>query len=312
MLLSLLANQGLAQNFHTVIEGDILSQIVKEKFPHQKLYGQRGKIAEVLVHNPHILNPNLIYPKQKIYLEPKPKTQEDLSIPEDKVQNVAVPRAERWSIAALYGVKFLSVSQSGALGEAKVGELFFHDLSLSTEFLHDDSAFGLQLHSYKFKNKKLDSSDSKQMYSVDIYGSYKWILGGVNLEDYPLFKSHNGDVDMVKMTLLSLSLGARKDLKLEATKPTFLKLKGWLSYPLSLSSDSSDAKIESVQGFGFTGQADFNREFYRTQNYSLHGTWMTQVGFQNLSQKMEWDATRGKVKSNAINALTAVGILLKF
>lgn len=312
ILLSFFMDQGFAQNFYTVIKGDILSRIVKKKFPRQKLYGQSGKIAEVLEHNPNIKNPNLIYPNQKIYLEPYSAIKEETSVSEEKGREMNKKTSERWSLAALYGVKFLSASQSGDLGKADVGELFFHDLILNSEFLFNDLSLGIQLESYKFKNKKLKQSDSRQMYSAKFYGTYKWILGGVSFEDVPLFKSQNGNADMTKVTILSLDFGAKKDFKLEAKKPTILKLKGWLNYPLSSTSSSSKAKLESIQGIGVTGQADFNKEFYRTQVYSLHGIWMTQLGFQNISQKVDWDASRGKVKSNFINASTAVGVLFKF
>lgn len=62
-LLSMLTNYGFAQDFYTVKRGDTLSHIVKRNFPNDKLYGNQGKLAEVLSQNPQIKNPNIIFPR---------------------------------------------------------------------------------------------------------------------------------------------------------------------------------------------------------------------------------------------------------
>lgn len=219
---------------------------------------------------------------------------------------------EEWNISALYGAKYVSVSQSGALGKAEVGVLFLNDLKLNSEFLFDDWSFGFHLDSYKFKYETLTSGDSEQMYALNLFGSYKWFLGGLNIEQNPLFRNNSGNIEMTKMTLMYLSLGAKQDIELPTRKPTVLKLKGWVNYPFSSSSDNADIKLDSVKGFGLIGQAELNRQILAREEYSFHATWMTQIGFQKLTQDVEWDVSKGEVKSTLLDASTAIGLLFKF
>lgn len=357
-VLSMLSNYGFAQDFYTVRRGDTLSHIVKRNYPNDKLYGRNGKLAEVLEHNPHIKNPNRIFPNQKIsfgiqiavseplkveyqstassvipFVEAPPQenrlvvvppvdekvepiiSSEEETQPTPKKENRKVSEAmglEEWNISALYGMKYLSVSQSGALGKAEVGVLFLNDLKLNSEFLFEDWSFGFQLDSYKFKYKTLSSGDSQQMYAANLYGSYKWLLGGLNIEQNPLFRNNSGNIEMTKMTLMYLSLGAKKDIELPTRKPTTLKLKGWVNYPFSSSSDNADIKLDSVKGFGVMGQAELNRQILARDEYSLHATWMTQLGFQRITQDVEWDVSKGEAKSSIVDASTAIGLLFKF
>lgn len=354
-VLSLLANYGFAQDFYTVKRGDTLSHIVKKNYPYDKLYGRRGKLVEVLQNNPHIKNPNLIFPNQKIYfvpavvIEPTSSVADSLPLtvlvekaplveaaPESSQENfvgaktetipevVEPPKKEEsrkvseqkgleeWNFSALYGAKYLSVSQSGALGKAEVGVLFLNDLKLNSEFIFEDWSFGFQFDSYKFKYETLSTGDSKQMYAVNLYGSYKWFLGGLNIEQNPLFRNNNGNIEMTKMTLVYLSLGAKKDFELPTRKPTTLKLKGWVNYPLSSSSDNADIKFDSVKGFGVIGQVELNRQILAREEYSLHATWLTQLGLQKFTQDVEWDTSKGEAKSSIVDASTAIGLLFKF
>lgn len=343
IVVSMVASSGLAQDIYTVKLGDTLSHVLKRRYPTDKLYGRRGKLVEVLEHNPQIKNPNIIFPNQKIHFVPAVVIEPTQSVAD--VTPVIVPREivptveektevtpevveppkkeesckvseqkglEEWNISALYGVKYLSVSQSGALGKAEVGVLFLNDLKLNSEFLFEDWSFGFQIDSYKFKYKTLTSGDSQQMYAVNLYGSYKWLLGGLNIEQNPLFRNNNGNIEMTKMTLMYLSLGAKKDFELPTRKPTTLKLKGWVNYPLSASSDNADIKLDSVKGFGVTGQVELNRQIIAKNDYSLHATWMTQLGVQKITQDVEWDVSKGEAKSSIVDASTAIGLLFKF
>src|SRR5690606_25281582 len=108
----------------------------------------------------------------------------------------------------------------------------------------------------------------------NLYGSYGWLLGGLNIEQNPLFRNNNGNIEMTKMTLMSLSVGAKKDIELQTQKPTMLKLKGWLSYPLSASSDNADIKLNSITGYGIHGEVELNRQIFIKDDYSLHATWI--------------------------------------
>lgn len=326
IVVSLLTGTGLAQDFYVVKSGDVLSRIVQNKYPTERIYGAKGKLAEVKKLNPRILNLNIIYPNQKIYFTPATVAQSKQTIPEEESLVEQAPEVkvekkrdvsesnqlEEWNISALYGAKYLSLSQSGALGKAEVGVLFLNNLKLNSEFNFEDWSFGFQFDSYKFKYKTLTAGDSQQMYAVNLYGSYGRFLGGLNIEQNPLFRNNNGNIEMTKMTLISLSLGAKKDIELPTRKSTVLKLKGWLSYPLSASSDNADIKLNSITGYGIHGEVELNRQIFVKDDYSLHATWIGQVGTQRINQEVKWDTSEGESKSNIVNASTSLGILFKF
>lgn len=326
IVVSLLTGPGLAQDFYVVKSGDVLSRIIQNKYPSERIYGAKGKLAEVKKLNPRILNLNIIYPNQKIYFTPATVAQSEQTIPEEESLVAQAPevtvekkrdvselnQVEEWNISALYGAKYLSLSQSGALGKAEVGVLFLNNLKLNSEFKFDDWSFGFQFDSYKFKYKTLTAGDSQQMYAVNLYGSYGWLLGGLNIEQNPLFRNNNGNIEMAKMTLMSLSVGAKKDIELPTRKPTMLKLKGWLSYPLSASSDNADIKLNSITGYGIHGEVELNRQIFVKDDYSLHATWIGQAGTQRINQRVKWDTSEGESKSNIVNASTSLGILFKF
>jgi hypothetical protein len=315
-----------AQDFYVVKYGDVLSRSLHNKYPGERIYGAKGRLAEMKKLNPRILNLNIIYPNQKIYFTPATIAQSTQTIVEEESPVGQAPEIkvakkrdvsesnhlEEWNISALYGAKYVSVTQSGALGKAEVGVLFLNNLKLNSEFKIDDWAFGFQFDSYKFKYKTLTAGDSQQMYAVNLYGSHGLILGGLNIKQNPLFRNNNGNIEMTKMTLMSLSIGVKKDIELPTRKPTMLKLKGWLSYPLTASSDNADIKLNSITGYGIYGEVELNRQIVAKDDYSLHATWISQVSAEEINQEVEWDTSVGESKSNIANASTSLGILFKF
>lgn len=219
---------------------------------------------------------------------------------------------DEWNISVLYGAKYLSISQSENLGKANVGALFINDIKVNSEFLFDDWSLGFQVDTYKFKYESLTKGDSKQMSSFNLYGSYKWLMAGLNIEETPLFRNNGGSIEMTKNSLIYLSVGAKKDIELPTRKPTAIKLKGWVSYPVSSSSDKAEVELSSVSGFTVNGQAELNREIFAKPEYALYTVWQTGVGYRSLEQKVEWDVSKGKVKSQILDLSTALGLLFKF
>lgn len=314
IMLPICVIQGFAQNFYTVKNGDTLSHIVKKHFPSEKLYGPNGKISEVLLRNPHINDPNVIYPNLEIQFE-KSEIVSKPVIPESVMPepvNSETLQLEEWNISALYGVNYLSISQSGALGKADIGVVLLNNLTFNSEFIVNDWSLGFQLNSYKFKYQTLTSSDAKQIYSLNLFGSYKWFMAGLNIEQGPLFRNNSGNIEITKMTLISASIGAKKDINFSLKKPTTLKLKGWVNYPLSTSSENANIKLNSISGLKISGQAELNRQISSKNDYSLHATWMSQIGIQKIKQDVEWGVSLGESKSEIVEASTSLGILIKF
>lgn len=334
MTISFVATQAFAFDTYIVKYGDTLSQIVKQHYPNDHLYGANGKLNEVLKKNPHIKNVHRIYPNQEIHfvpLVPQENALErfdlaDTKNAQDEITNdthnepVEAPKRkvsgvlgiDEWNLSVLYGAKYLSLSQSGSLGKANVGALFINDIKVNSEFLFEDWSLGFQVDTYKFKYESLTKGDSKQMSSFNLYGSYKWFMGGLNIEEAPLFRNNGGSIEMTKNSLIYLSVGAKKDIELPTRKPTAIKLKGWVSYPVSSSSDKAEVELSSVSGFSLNAQGELNREIFAKPEYALYTVWQTGVGYRSLEQKVEWDVSKGKVRSQTLDLSTALGLLFKF
>lgn len=325
---SFFTTQTFALDTYIVKYNDTLSQIVKQYYPNDHLYGVNGKLNEVLKKNPHIKNVNRIYPKQEIHLAPQQESSSNLVevdvrdkiISEDQNDSIKAPKRkfssalgiDQWNISMLFGAKYLSLSQSESLGKADVGALFINDIKVNSEFIFEDWSLGFQVETYKFKYESLTRGDSKQMSSFNLYGSYKWLMTGINVEEMPLFRNNGGSVEMTKNSLLYFSVGAKKDIELPTRKPTAIKLKGWVSYPISSSSDKAGVELSSVSGFSVNGQAELSREIFAKPEYALYAVWQTGVGYRSLEQKVEWDVSKGKVKSETLDLSTNIGVLFKF
>lgn len=317
----LVAISGFAQEIYVIKGGDTLSQVVKRKFPNHSLYGRQGKLAEVLTQNPRIKNPHLIFPGIKIIFpaailkETVPARNEAIhstESPKNDPQVRFLKESEEWNISLLYGTKHFSLNQSGALGKAEIGVMFFNDLKLNSEFVFADWSLGFLIDSYKFTFESQTSGDSIQLYSLDLFGSYKWVVGGLGIEQNPLFRNNNGLIEMTKQSLTYLSLGAQKNLELPTRKPTMLKFKTSLRYPLAISSENSQIELDSVSGFGVRGQVVLNRQIFEKETYSLQMTWLTDIGYQNISQNVQWDTSSGEAKSDITDASTSLGLLFQF
>jgi hypothetical protein len=326
-----MSNTALANQSYAVKRGDTLSDIVRSHFPNEKLYGLSGKLAEILRLNPQIKNPNLIYPKQQLNLNmPHTNSLAD----DDKLERVIiideaeaiVPVPENlsetrgssskdlshWKVSLLYGAKNLSIAQKGDLGSGDVGVLYFNHIRLNSEFVFNKWSLGFQYDSYDLKYKALAKTHREKLHGLFLYGTYGWMLAGLHFEQNPLFRNSGTEVDMIRMTPMYLSIGAKKEFSFSSKKETTLTLKGWVGYPLSINSDSSDAKLSGLKGFAANGQIELNRQIFSRPAYSLHATWLTGVGYRSLDQTVKWGNSEGDVTSRIFDASSNLGLLFKF
>jgi len=218
---------------------------------------------------------------------------------------------DEWDFSILYGARFISVSQSGALGSVDLGVLFLNNFNLQSDFHLNDWHAWFQLDSYSFKYEASGKSDEQSLVSLDLGVAYHWLMLGVDFKQTPLFQTQS-DVTMAQENAFLVSVGAFHQIDLEARKPTTLDFKGWIQYPLSVSSGTPDLKISSASGFGALAQAQLTRQLFARDEYSLHLTWMTRVGYEKLSRNVQWDSYSGKVDSDFVEASTMIGVLLGF
>jgi len=222
-----------------------------------------------------------------------------------------LPGLDDWDLSILYGARFISVSQSGAMGSTDLGVLFLNDLNLQSDFHLEDWHAWFQLDSYSFKYEASGKSDEQSLVSLDLGVAYRWMLFGIDFKQTPLFQTQS-DVKMAQENALLVSVGAFHQIDLQARKPTTLDFRGWIQYPLSVSSGTPDLKISSANGLGAVAQAQLTRQLFVRDEYSLHLTWLTRVGYEKLSRDVEWDSYHGKVDSDFVEASTMIGVLLRF
>lgn len=314
-----------ANEEYVVKKGDVISRVVKDHYPNDKLYGSRGKIVEVLKNNPHIKNADLVYPQQKIKLNMATDTSLERVIitdhaeepiadvdPSEHVQTTDEKIDGKWKVAFYYGAKDLSVTQEGALGKGDVGVLYFNYLRLHTEYEINKWAWGFQYDTFNLRYRALGKTKTNRMNGLFLYGSYNWLLAGLHFDQTPLFKNSGTEVSFYKMTPAYLSLGARKDFDLKWSRPATLAFKGWFGYPLTVLSESSDVSLSSSKGYSLNAQMELNYQIWERPSYSMYATWYTGVAHKNLDQKVESGASKGSVQTKILDVSTNVGLLFKF
>ncbi len=319
-------------NTYIVKRGDVLSRIVQTHYPKDRLYGPSGRLQEVLSLNSQIKNPDLIYPNQIIRLNTKDEEsndsliqsdQEDLEehsddsyLSADKLKEEKKLRESLEEVplrvSVLYGSKYLSVSQSGALGAAEIGALFLNNIKFHSEFALKKWSLGFLFDSYPFRYDSPNKSDSATMYSLDIYAAYNWFLSGLSMEQNPLLRNKDGTVELSKMTVMSLLMGYKKDYQWSTKKPIILRLKSSVSYPLLASTDNTDVKLSSLSGIQVQGLAELDWQLLSKEKYALYLSWVNQIGYFKLSQQTKWENSEGDIESGFLSVSTALGLLIKF
>lgn len=351
LISALIINPLFAEEVYVVKKGDVLSKIIKKNYPDKKIFGRNGMLKSILQINPHIKNPNLIFINQKITLikniipvaqEEKAQTESsaivsslqviEKKLPEKLVdsstkneslqveakekmtsRNISlVPRLDDMSLAILYGAKFVSHEESGALGSSKLGVLFLNDLKFLTNFHFEDFQLGLDFESYKFKYESLNSSNEKQIYSLGIEGAYKGFLGGFGVHQTPIFRNNAGTVQMAKLSLMEISLGKTLEYALPTKKPTYINLKAEVTYPLSGSTDNAQIKTNSISGYGANAEFSISRFITSKNDYSFYFKWPTSLNFRSLKGSTVWDTTSGNFELKTTEMASNVGLEVNF
>ena len=333
LLAHLLVSQtAYAAQFHQVKKGESLSRLIERTFPDQRIYGKRGKLAEIIALNPQLSNPDKIYPGDIIYLtkedevlvenvsEPErtiiedegviapvdlENTEETYSHTENRIQNP-------WKVSLYWGVRDLSITQEEDLGKGDVKVVYFNNLSLHTEYLFPKASLGFQYNTLNMRYRAFGQTNEERIHSLFLYGSYRWMLAGLQFDQLPLFKNTRSEVEMMKMTPMFLNIGARKEFDLPWGQPTQLALKGWFGYPTSITTEKSDAKLSDLKGMSFTAQAELTHQLLVKPQYSLHATWLNGLSYKQLEQNGKWEELEGKVNTKVLDFSTNIGLLFKF
>ena len=218
-----------------------------------------------------------------------------------------------FSLALLLGPKYVSITQSGALGNARLGMIYFDSVGAKLDFNYNNWSSWLQFNSYKFQFESPTGKGAERMNSLDLGASYQWLLLGLGSEELPLFKSlSSSSVSLANQNIAYLSLGLKKEFKLPVKKLTTVNLKASLRYPVGSFSSNTETVISSLRGYGFRAQAEIARELFRREDYSLNLLWSTYMSYQSFSENVSWGTSHGSVSSVNSELSTLLGVQFKF
>lgn len=322
-----------ALEYYIVQPGDILSKVLLEKFPGERVYGRKGKINKVIKQNPEIKDPNFIKPNQTIVLEsannlslPETLKNEEIAKEEPAVEvaenNIFISEEKlpaeaqllNWKTGIHYGYKHLSVNQTGALGTAKFGVSFFNDIKVRSELQKDDLGLWLQFERYAFKYRYANSLTENKfsLNSFDLGTSYKMMFLGASYEQRPVFRKIPSDLESTILSNLSVNIGLKKDFSLSESKTTKLSLLGWASLPVTGSVEKSGVSVSSTKGFGLKAQAGLTHEIFRRPTYAIDLSWLNDFRYTRQSQNINWSSTSGKVESQYSEVSSTLGVGFNF
>ncbi|MFP5387374.1 MAG: LysM peptidoglycan-binding domain-containing protein [Bacteriovoracia bacterium] len=297
--------------------GDTLSEVVKVHFPGSRIYGNSGKIKDVLKLNPNLKNPDLILPNDKILLE---KTR--ISASEDEeyapssspsvVGEVEVDDSE-WLTTLYYGARYTQFSQSGSLAGADLGVLLINEITFRTEYRQKDWSWGVGLNTYRFKYSESEvGSGSERLTHLNLYLAKKWFIVGLGVMEQPIFRNNLGSIEMDRQMFSYMKIGYLQKHSLTPFKNTNLNLKALFMFPLTFSSPNEDIDIGSASSIGLEGEIELERELYLNESYSLYLTWLTGLNYLKISEEVKWADQSGSVDINSYGIASSLGLRLKF
>lgn len=322
---------GYAQdNIYTIKAGDTLSQIVEQNTsPPPPLYGSNGRIKQILAINPQILNPNLIFVGDKIFLTKKkpniplsPKVLEVAAAQQkENPQKVKLPKKilvqelqeleDSWTLSADYGAKFFSYKQSGILGNAQIGTNLFNIYNLSTKYKIGDYFAHFKFNTFEVQYVASGNSNAKRINSFELTGGYKHLYGGIAMAETPLFKNAAGVVLLSKLSKINLMMGYFTSWKLPVRKKTQLSWDSSLSYALSGRSNNVDIKVSSMNSYSVSSSLKLSRELLNNKNYCVNLIWPIYGAYSNLKSNLGWGTSTGSVKSSSWEMGTQLGVEIK-
>ncbi len=318
------------REIYTIQKGDTLSNVLSKIYPKHNVYGKTGSLKKILLLNPQIKNPNRVFINQTILLEDQTieiKNETDSTTPPTVIvekfintqeknieseKNILAAQNDQFTFSILYGGRFISHRETGVLGKSNIGNLFLNNLKLNTEFVFDDYRLGLRLESYKFKYSYLNSTDSKNIYSLELNTAYKWMTASLLMDQGILFRNKVNSVELAKTSILFASLGAFKEYSLATKKPTFIKIEGQVLYPLSHFSESKQIETNSISGYGLKAGVGITRLMVAKEDYSISFKWLTELKYKNIKQSIVWDASIGDTQIETMHVSSGMGVEFNF
>lgn len=316
-----------AQTVHLVKPDESLSQIADRLYPNQKTYGPGGMVEQILKLNPQIKNPDDIYLFKKIIIPDLPK-QQTLKVESAPVLAPEVPRQKpvkilpkkknirilrkiiptpSMNLGLNYGSRFISISQSGELGNAKIGSVFFNNLGFHIDYRRKSAGVRFEYSQYLFTNR-----DTTTLHQFELFGAYHGFLLGGSIIDSVVFKTQNQDIDFAKAREFNITLGGTKDVLMNHGLGARIRLNGGFNYPFFADSKSSGVTIKETSGFGVFGELTYLRPLAPIKKIPIDLNLSTRSRYSRLNQNIRWNETNSSAERTILDALFSIGFSAKF
>jgi hypothetical protein len=307
--------------------GESLSHILNRFFPKDKIYGQGGKIDEVVKMNASIKDKNLIFPDQVVNLpiysnvesskiEVSDATSEEEKYPLEKIvaKELSYPIAQELSfnVAVLFGAKLIDYSQKGFLGQASIQGVLFNYLKLETEFCYGDWKTEFSADTFKIGYKISTSQTQDSLYNFRLASGRSFYFVSVGKDELPLVNDNTALISFSKQSLFYVGLGVTKEMTMPFVRPVSFEVKSEIRYPLTTSIKSSQFKSSSLRGYYLLGQGNFKLELSKNDKYSLFSIWANNLSYQKVSQNIVLSDLSGKVDSKMTTVSSSLGLQLDF
>lgn len=332
MALLVFSHSARGMGVYIVKEGDTLSEIVfRHTSPPPSLYGENGRLAQILALNSNIDNPNFIkagetialqkvaidYGKDSVLKAKNKKPVSDLQT-EDRSKNELSPISDKGNTGVFdfgigFGAKYYSHNQSGALGSANVGALFLNNLSFFTSYDQRNLKVEGEANIYKFRYEVNASGAERHLYGYSLKSYYKNLFFGVSFDQQPLFKNSGDEVEMVAEAIVTPSLGYQWDIELNTKIESRLIVQTSISYLMDSSASDPEVRISKHKGFAGDVKTRLTRRFSTKKRFpTYYYFWSNDIGFRDYERSVKWGTSSGTVESDHLHFNSTIGLKIKF
>ncbi len=278
---------------YSIRAGDILSRLVEQtSSPPPPLYGKNGRLQKVLNHN-NISNPNLIYPAQVILLPTKKPLLKQNKIPVTSHYHKKTPNLFKFNFTSQLGIRFLMLSQTGALGNSDIHKLLL-PIKLKMITYNDNYQIATSIETFKSPSSTNYITRKTQAWSFTFNlsptkGRWKDFTLGIWDRGELLYKYANNTAFLSTLNLLYLTTSWKKNL--------YGHITGKLRIGFPILGHSFDELISTKSSSGYLLSYLITTPLKLFSIKKLQAT--IDLGMQQISTTPTWQLVTGKIDYSA-------------
>lgn len=298
----------LETDLYLVEENETLSEIVeKTSSPPPNLYGEDGRLQEILRLNPQIQDPDLIEPGMKIKLTsavappPAPKKSAKPAGPSPKA---------RITLGAFYGPQIFSLNQTSDLGDAAIGAVFVENASVAAKYEKGEWGAAFRGRFYNVKYEVNQETTDRPLKELRFDLSHKQLFLRIALEESPLFKNAGNEVDQTAERALLPSIGAEFNWRFFGGLTLDVAVSGGI-YSQG-SAVNKDVKIKNASGYVADIDSNLTKELHKTKGASFALVWKNRAQHKNYTRDVEWGGSAREAETELSSFSSMAGVQVLF